>query len=100
MLYLTFLTYQMFFVQGNNILLNILVETMISFYTHLHKDCNMKQLSNQMFRLLERLAEMFPKQHYQSELDRYISHRHPQNAADVEHFTKEFEHKYSQGKFI
>lgn len=60
----------------------------------------MKYLSDKMFSLLERLAEMFPKQHYQSELDRYISNRHPQNAADVEHFTKEFEYKISQGKFI
>jgi hypothetical protein len=60
----------------------------------------MKKLSDQMLRMLERLAEMFPKAHYQSELDRYISNRHPQNAADVEHFTKEFEYKYSQGKFL
>jgi hypothetical protein len=60
----------------------------------------MKLFSDQMFRLLERLAEMFPKQHYQSELDRYISSRYPQNAADVEHFTKEFEYKTTQGKFI
>jgi hypothetical protein len=60
----------------------------------------MKQLSEKMFRMLERLAEMFPKQHYQSELERYIVNRYPQNASDVEHFTKEFEHKFSQGRFI
>ena len=60
----------------------------------------MNYLSDKMARLVERLAEMFPTQHYQSELDRYISNRHPQNAADVEHFTKEFEYKYSQGKFL
>ena len=60
----------------------------------------MTTLSTRMFSILERLAEMFPKQHYQSELDRYISNRYPQNAADVEHFTKEFEHKISQGKLI
>jgi len=60
----------------------------------------MQQLSSRMARILERLAEMFPKSHYQSELDRYISNRHPQNAADVEHFTKEFELKHTQGKFI
>lgn len=53
-----------------------------------------------MLGILERLAEMFPKQHYQSELERYITNRHPQNAADVEHFTKEFQHKISQGKLI
>lgn len=60
----------------------------------------MKKLSEKMISLLERLAEMFPKQHYQSELDRYISNRHPQNAADVEHYTKEFEHKSFNGKLI
>ena len=60
----------------------------------------MNTLSNRMFSILERLAEMFPKQHYQSELDRYISNKYPQTAADVEHFTKEFEQKISQGKLI
>ena len=53
-----------------------------------------------MLRLLERLAEMFPKQHYQSELDRFISSKYPQTAADVEHFTKEFEYKNLQGRII
>jgi len=56
----------------------------------------MKQLSAFMLSLMERLAEMFPQQHYQTELDRYISSRYPQNAADVEHFTKEFEHRTLQ----
>jgi len=70
----------------------------MSSYTHTEEN-TMKQLSNKMSRMLERLAEMFPKQHYQSELDRYISNRYPQNAADVEHFTKEFEYK-TQGRFL
>ena len=48
--------------------------------------------------MLERLAEMFPRQHYQSELDRYISSRHPKNAADVEQYTKDYEHKIDQGR--
>ncbi len=60
----------------------------------------MKQLSEKMLRMLERLAEMFPRQHYQSELDRYITSRYPQNAADVEHFTKEFEHRMSGRSFV
>ncbi len=71
----------------------------MSLYTHTGID-TMNNLSIKMLEILERLADMFPKAHYQSELDRYISNRHPQNAADIEHFTKEFEHKYSQGKFI
>lgn len=40
-----------------------------------------------------------PKQ-YQSALDRYISARNPQNASDVERFTKEFENKITQGKIL
>lgn len=60
----------------------------------------MRQLSEKMFRMLERLAEMFPKQHYQSELERYISNRFPQNPADVEHYTKEFEYRISKGGLI
>ena len=60
----------------------------------------MKYISEMMMSILERLAEMFPKQHYQSELERYISSKHPQHAADVEHFTKEFEQKISQGKLL
>lgn len=58
----------------------------------------MKQLSEKMLEILERLAEMFPKSHYQSELDRYITSKNPSNAADVEHWTKEFEYRTS-GRF-
>jgi hypothetical protein len=53
-------------------------------------------LSEKMRSILERLAEMFPKQHYQSQLDKYITIRRPQNAADVEHYTKEFEYRNCQ----
>jgi hypothetical protein len=41
--------------------------------------------------LLERLAEMFPKQDYQSRLDRYIRSRNPQTPAEVEHHMMAFE---------
>lgn len=60
----------------------------------------MKSLSEKMAKILERLAEMFPAQHYQSELDRYINSRYPQNPADVEHYTKEFEYNISKGKIV
>lgn len=43
-----------------------------------------------MTQLLERLAEMFPKQNYQSRLEQYIASRHPQNVADVEMFTRDY----------
>jgi hypothetical protein len=34
-------------------------------------------------RLLERLAEMFPKQDYQSRLERYLQSKNLQNEAEV-----------------
>lgn len=70
------------------------------FLTHIYGDYTMKTISEQFLNLLERLAEMFPKSHYQSELDRFITNKHPQNAADVEHFTKEFEYKHSKGGLV
>ncbi len=60
----------------------------------------MKYISEMMLNILERLAEMFPKQHYQSELDQYITSRYPQSPADVEHYTKQFEYRLSQGKIV
>lgn len=51
-------------------------------------------MSELMTKLLARLAEMFPKQDYQSRLEQYIASRYPQSAADVELFTRE----YSQRK--
>lgn len=41
--------------------------------------------------LLERLAEMFPKQDYQARLDRFINSQNPKSAADVEHYARAFE---------
>jgi hypothetical protein len=35
-----------------------------------------------------------------SELERYISSKHPQNAADVEHYEREFNTKLSQGRLL
>lgn len=60
----------------------------------------MRQISEKMLAMLERLAEMFPKSHYQNELDRYIASRYPQSAADVEHYTKQYEYQNSQRGFI
>jgi hypothetical protein len=47
-------------------------------------------MSKLMTQLLERLAEMFPSQNYQSRLEQYIVSRHPQNTADVEMFAREY----------
>ena len=50
-------------------------------------------MSQLMTKLLERLAEMFPTQNYQSRLEQYIASRHPQNVADVEMFTRDYNYQ-------
>ena len=70
-------------------MLNILVETM-SLYTHLHKDYNMKYISEQMIRIMERLSEMFPGSSYQSRLDAYLSTKGITDAAQLEHYIQQF----------
>jgi hypothetical protein len=46
-------------------------------------------------KLVERLAEMFPKQNYQSKLDVYLANKNVKNISDVEHWIKEFDRKGS-----
>ena len=46
-------------------------------------------------KLIERLAEMFPKQNYQSKLDVYLNSKNVQDISDVEHWTREFDRKES-----
>jgi hypothetical protein len=41
--------------------------------------------------LLERLAEMFPRQDYHSRMERYIRLCQPQSAAEIEHCQRQFE---------
>jgi hypothetical protein len=48
-------------------------------------------MSQLMTQLLERLAEMFPKQNYQSRLENYLSTKCIQNEADVEYWAREYE---------
>jgi hypothetical protein len=50
--------------------------------------------------LLERLAEMFPKQDYHTRLDRYISSKQPKSAADVEHLQRQFETHQARGLIL
>ena len=74
-------------------MLNILVETM-SLYTHLHKDYNMKFISEQMIRVMERLSEMFPGSGYQSRLDAYLSTKSITDTAQLENYIRQYQ--YSQ----
>ena len=55
-------------------------------------------MSKLMTQLLECLAEMFPKQDYQSRLEQYIISRYPQSAADVEMFTRDYNQR--NGSFL
>lgn len=41
--------------------------------------------------LLERLAEMFPKQDYQSRLDKYLSSKNVQSTAELEHWIRQYD---------
>lgn len=47
-------------------------------------------MSQLMTRLLERLAEMFPAQDYQSRLERFVESHRPQTPADVEHWERQY----------
>jgi len=51
----------------------------------------MNTISNYMLGLIERLAEMFPKQGYQSRLEQYINSKNPANAADVDYWQRQYE---------
>ena len=43
--------------------------------------------------LLERLAEIFPGNSYQSRMENYIANRNPQNAADIEHLQRQYQYE-------
>jgi hypothetical protein len=49
--------------------------------------------------LLNRMAEMFPKQDYQSRLDCYLNSKSIQNTADVEHWVRQFD-KNNERNFV
>ena len=50
----------------------------------------MKYISEQMIRILERLAEMFPGSNYQSRLDAYLSTKGITDAAQLENYIQQF----------
>lgn len=54
-------------------------------------------MSEKIYKMLERLAEMFPKQDYQSRLECYIASRRPQSAGDVEFYEREFNRRQAGG---
>jgi hypothetical protein len=48
-------------------------------------------------KLIERLAEMFPQQNYQSKLDAYLSSKNIKDVGEVEHWIKQFDR---QGSYL
>jgi hypothetical protein len=54
-------------------------------------------MSKKIQKMIERLAEMFPKQDYQSRLERYIASRRPTSAGDVEFYEREFYQRQAGG---
>ena len=54
-------------------------------------------MSQLMTKLLERLAEMFPGQDYQTRLDQFIASKHPQSVADVEHWQRQYDTRNFMG---
>jgi len=56
-------------------------------------------MSEKIIKMLERLSEMFPKQDYQSRLERYIAGRYPASVGDIEHYQREFDRRQSSGLF-
>jgi hypothetical protein len=55
------------------------------------------QMSEKIYKMIERLAEMFPKQDYQSRLEYYIVSRRPQSAGDVEFYERQFNQQQAGG---
>lgn len=47
-------------------------------------------MSDLITNLLERLAEMFPKQDYQTKLDRYLSSKNIQDTCDLDNWITRF----------
>jgi hypothetical protein len=58
-----------------------------------------KTMSQLMTQLLERLAEMFPKQNYQSRLEQYLNSKSITSAADVEYWSRQYD-KNSDRNFV
>lgn len=54
-------------------------------------------MSDRIHKIIERLAEMFPKQDYQSRLERYIASHRPQSAVDVELLERQYNQRQSRG---
>jgi hypothetical protein len=50
-----------------------------------------KKMSQMFIQFVERLAEMFPKQNYQTRLEQYLSTKCIQSASDVEFWQRQYD---------
>ena len=50
-----------------------------------------KTMSQMFIQLIERLAEMFPRQGYQSRLEQYLSTKCITSASDVEYWSRQYD---------
>jgi hypothetical protein len=55
-------------------------------------------MSQMFIQFIERLAEMFPKQNYQSRLEQYLNTKCIQSTADVEYWERQY-NKHSDRNF-
>lgn len=56
----------------------------------------MKTISNLMLGILERLAEMFPDSSYQNSLDKYLSTKGITDAAQLEHYIRQYDNSQKE----
>jgi len=56
-------------------------------------------MTAKIVQLLERLAEMFPQQNYQSRLEQYLNTKSIASSADVEYWIKQYD-KQSDRNFV
>ena len=54
-------------------------------------------MSETIYKIVERLAEMFPKQDYQSRLERYIASHRPQSTGDIELLERQYNQRHTRG---
>jgi len=58
-----------------------------------------KKMSQMFIQFMERLAEMFPKQGYQSRLEQYLSTKNITSNADVEYWQRQYD-RQSDRNFV
>jgi hypothetical protein len=53
-------------------------------------------MTEKITQLLERLADMFPKQDYQTRLEQYLNTKCIQSTADVDYWTRQYDKNHER----